>query len=392
MRHSAISQRSNGLGVYIHWPFCMAKCPYCDFNSHVRLNPVDQKRFVRAILTELSYMKSLTGERQVTSIFFGGGTPSLIHPENLDLILKRITECWPLSADIEITLEANPVSVEIAQFSDYRKSGVNRISVGVQALNDQDLKRLGRIHDIRQAYEALEAADRIFDRYSFDLIYARPDQTVAAWQSELRQALPLAKEHISLYQLTIEPGTQFFRQYQTGKLSVPDDDLALRLYEVTQEECERAGFPAYEISNHAGAGCESRHNLLYWRYGEYIGAGPGAHGRIIKGKSRYATRTERNPEKWLTRVEKYGNGLAEQEELSPLIQAEEFLMMGLRLAEGINLKDLFCLFPHSSFHTAQLDDLVTAGLVDIDGECLKVTRQGRLVLNTILAHIIALLD
>jgi putative oxygen-independent coproporphyrinogen III oxidase len=324
-----------GFAVYVHWPFCQSKCPYCDFNSHVRAQAVDEERFVQAFRAELSHRAKLTKGRTVSSIFFGGGTPSLMKPGTVAGILDAIAANWTVEPGAEVTLEANPTSVEANRFTGYRRAGVNRVSLGVQALNDPDLKALGRLHTAEEAVKAVAIAAAIFERYSFDLIYARPNQSPATWKAELTQALARAKDHMSLYQLTIEPDTMFERLRNAGKLKVPSPDECRILWDVTQEVMDRAGLPAYEISNHARPGGESRHNLIYWRYGEYVGVGPGAHGRIVTPKGRRAHATEPHPEMWLTCVETEGHGLVEDELLSTEEQGDEFLLMGLRLAEGI---------------------------------------------------------
>jgi oxygen-independent coproporphyrinogen-3 oxidase len=330
-----------GFGVYIHWPFCAQKCPYCDFNSHVRFGGWDEPRYLAAYKRELDHVAALIAEpRTVSSIFFGGGTPSLMKPETVGAILDHIAALWPVEANAEITLEANPGSVEAARFAGYRAAGVNRVSIGVQSLRDADLKRLGRIHSVAEAKAAVEIARRTFDRFSFDLIYARPDQTLADWRAELTEALDMAAGHLSLYQLTIEPETRFADLYAKGKLIIPAAEAAHDLYELTQELTGAAGFAQYEISNHARPGEESRHNLVYWRYGEYAGIGPGAHGRIETAMAHVATSTERNPERWLERVEGAGHGIADTETLSPEARADEMLLMGLRLAEGVDLDRL----------------------------------------------------
>jgi oxygen-independent coproporphyrinogen-3 oxidase len=326
-----------GFGVYVHWPFCAAKCPYCDFNSHVRHQPVDQPRFVSAFLTEMAEARRLSGPRTVTSIFMGGGTPSLMDPATVEAVLAGIAKFWHVPDGIEITMEANPSSVEATRFRGYRAAGVNRVSLGVQALNDRDLKFLGRLHNVEDALKAIGLARDIFPRMSFDLIYARPNQTVEDWEQELNQAVSYAVDHLSLYQLTIEEGTPFYGLHKAGKLIVPDGEQSAVLYEATQEITEGFGMPAYEVSNHAAPGAESRHNLTYWRYGDYAGIGPGAHGRLGMGRNKIATATERKPEEWLKLVEEQGHGMIDQEVLGLDEQADELLLMGLRLKEGIDL-------------------------------------------------------
>ena len=326
-----------GFGVYVHWPFCAAKCPYCDFNSHVRHQPVDQPRFVSAFLKEMAEARRLSGPRTVTSIFMGGGTPSLMDPATVEAVLNGIAKEWHVPDGIEITMEANPSSVEATRFRGYRAAGVNRVSLGVQALNDSDLKFLGRLHNVEDALKAIRLARDIFPRMSFDLIYARPKQTVEEWERELKEAVSYAVDHLSLYQLTIEEGTPFYGLHKAGKLIVPDGEQSAVLYEATQEITAAIGMPAYEVSNHAAPGAESRHNLTYWRYGDYAGVGPGAHGRLTMGSNKIATATERKPEDWLALVEEHGHGMIDQEILGRDEQADELLLMGLRLKEGIDL-------------------------------------------------------
>ena len=336
-RAVALPEHDPGFGVYVHWPFCAAKCPYCDFNSHVRHQAIDQPRFAAAFAREIAYMRRLSGARTVTSIFLGGGTPSLMEPETVGAIMDAIAREWDVPDGIEVTLEANPSSVEAKRFRGYRDAGVNRVSLGVQALDDRDLRLLGRLHDVADALKAVRLARDLFPRMSFDLIYARPDQTVEAWTAELEQAISYAADHLSLYQLTIEEGTPFYGLHRSGKLRLPDADQSAALYEATQAVTARHGLPAYEVSNHARPGAESRHNLTYWRYGDYAGAGPGAHGRLTCAGRKFATATERLPEKWLEMVETGENGLVESDELDRQEQADELLLMGLRLREGLDL-------------------------------------------------------
>ena len=302
-----------GFAVYVHWPFCLSKCPYCDFNSHVRATPVDEARFVAAFRQELAHRAALAPGRTVDSIFFGGGTPSLMKPQTVGAILEAIGSHWSISPTVEITLEANPTSVEAERFRGYRAAGVNRVSLGVQAMNDADLKALGRLHTAAEAMAAVEIATSVFDRASFDLIYARPGQTPALWAAELAEAVRRAPEHLSLYQLTIEPDTIFERLVAAGKIVPPDMETGRALWDVTQEITTAAGLPAYEVSNHARPGAESRHNLIYWRYGDYAGVGPGAHGRLTTQRGRIAQSTEKHPEMWLTVVESDGHGLIEND-------------------------------------------------------------------------------
>ncbi len=324
-------------GVYIHWPFCLSKCPYCDFNSHVRREPIDEARWVRAFTAEIANTAARVSRRAVSTIFFGGGTPSLMQPKTVAAVIDAIASHWQITPDVEITLEANPTSVEADRFRGYRAAGVNRVSLGVQALDDRALAALGRTHSALEALDAVGVARAVFDRYSFDLIYARPEQTPEQWSRELRSALLEAGEHVSLYQLTIEPETPFAALHSAGKLSPPDENTARILYDLTQEICAAHGLPAYEISNHARPGGECRHNLVYWRAQEYAGIGPGAHGRLEIAGERHATATEKRPESWLARVEKEGHGVIADETLTSAETADEFLLMGLRLAEGIDV-------------------------------------------------------
>jgi putative oxygen-independent coproporphyrinogen III oxidase len=323
-------------GVYIHWPFCLSKCPYCDFNSHVRRAAIDEPRFVRAFADEIAATAARVPGRTVSTIFFGGGTPSLMQPATVASLLDAIARHWSVAADAEVTLEANPTSVEAERFRGYRTAGVNRVSLGMQALDDRALGELGRLHSADEALAALGVARQVFARYSFDLIYARPRQTPQEWARELTRALTEAGEHLSLYQLTIEPDTPFAALHAAGRLQTPDEDAARALYDTTQEVCAAHGLPAYEISNHARPGGECRHNLVYWRGHEYAGVGPGAHGRLDIDGSRYATATEKRPEAWLERVEHHGHGLVTDDALTRQEMADEFLLMGLRLAEGID--------------------------------------------------------
>jgi oxygen-independent coproporphyrinogen-3 oxidase len=325
----------SAFGVYVHWPFCLSKCPYCDFNSHVRHAPIDEQRFAKAFAREIETTAARVPGREVTSIFLGGGTPSLMKPQTVGAILDAIGKHWRVASDVEVTLEANPTSVEATRFRGYRAAGINRVSLGVQALDDASLKSLGRLHTAREALEAVAIARGAFERYSFDLIYARPDQTPAMWADELKLAISEAAEHLSLYQLTIEEGTPFFGLHAAGKLKTPDEDVARALYDATQDVCAQASLPSYEISNHARSGAECRHNLVYWRGQEYAGVGPGAHGRLDIGGARHAIATEKRPESWLMRVEALGNGVVSEETLNSEERADEYLLMGLRLAEGI---------------------------------------------------------
>jgi len=323
------------LALYIHWPFCLAKCPYCDFNSHVR-DRIDQPRFAAALRRELAWEAARLGPRSLASIFFGGGTPSLMDPATTAALIADATSLFPPLPNLEVTLEANPTSVESARLAAFRDAGVNRISMGIQSLREAPLRALGRQHSAPQAIAALELARNLFPRISFDLIYARPDQTLADWRAELREALTLAHDHLSLYQLTIEPGTAYEAQHRAGRLTLPDDDLAAALYDATGEEAARFGLQPYEISNYARPGSESRHNLAYWRYADYAGIGPGAHGRVSLGGHLLATRRHRAPEPWAERVEANGHGTTHEDHVSPVERSREMLLMGLRLTEGID--------------------------------------------------------
>ena len=325
----------DSLALYIHWPFCLAKCPYCDFNSHVR-DRIPQARFAAALRSELAHEAARLGPREVRSIFFGGGTPSLMEPATTAALIEDAARLFTLAPDCEITLEANPTSVEAGRLAAFREAGVNRVSLGVQSLSETDLRLLGRQHSASQAVAALEMARKLFPRVTFDLIYARPGQTPAAWRAELRAALELASDHLSLYQLTIEPGTGFEALHRSGALVLPDDDTGAALYQATAEEAARFGMAAYEISNYARPGAESRHNLAYWRYTDYAGIGPGAHGRISLAGELLATRRHRAPEVWAERVEANGHGTTHEDALTPIERAREMLLMGLRLSEGID--------------------------------------------------------
>ncbi len=376
-----------GFGIYVHWPFCAAKCPYCDFNSHVRHQPVDQPRFAAAFETELATMRARTGPRTVTSIFLGGGTPSLMAPETVGAVLDAVARNWTMAANAEVTLEANPSSVEAARFRGYRAAGVNRVSLGVQALSDADLKFLGRLHNVEEALRAIGLARDIFPRLSFDLIYARPGQQPDAWAAELRQAIGHAVDHLSLYQLTIEEGTPFHALHAARKFTVPDQEAAAELYAVTQEVTAAHGLPAYEISNHAKPGAESRHNLTYWRYGEYVGVGPGAHGRFVEHGRRVVTVAERMPETWLNLVEAKGHGVTGGETLTTSEETDEFLLMGLRLTEGIDLARYEELSGRP-FSAPRLTVLAEEGLIEqIGNSRLRATPTGMIVLDAVVADL-----
>ncbi|MGE0766568.1 MAG: radical SAM family heme chaperone HemW [Hyphomicrobiaceae bacterium] len=377
-----------GFAVYVHWPFCAQKCPYCDFNSHVRHAGWDETAFLLAYQTELRTAASgLDRSEPISSIFFGGGTPSLMQPATVGGIIDEIGRTFRLSSDCEITLEANPGSVEATRFRGYRDAGVNRVSLGVQALDDAQLKRLGRIHSVAEALAALDIANTTFDRVSFDLIYARPGMTEGAWEAELARALRLEAGHLSLYQLTIENGTPFAALHRAGKLVVPEPGLADRLYELTQQMCDAAGLPAYEISNHARLGEESRHNLVYWRYGHYLGLGPGAHGREPRPEGRTATFNEQIPEAWLSRVRETGRGLSEASRLETGEQADEMLLMGLRLTEGLDLTRLTRVGQVRPSVRA-IRHLESLGMLEQPTpERLRATSAGRFVLNEVVRQL-----
>ncbi len=368
-------------GIYVHWPFCAAKCPYCDFNSHVR-SEIDEAGWTQAIVRELEYMAALKDEKPIVrSIFFGGGTPSLMSGQAVETVLDAIARLWPAANDVEITLEANPASADAARFAAYRAAGVNRLSLGVQALNDADLKFLGRLHNVTEAKAALAIAMKTFERVSLDLIYARPKQTPQAWANELHEALNFGTEHLSLYQLTIEPATPFALLAKNGSLKIPEDDDAAALYEITQELCEAANRPAYEISNH---GRECRHNLIYWRYGDYVGAGPGAHGRIAANGKRIATVCEKLPERWRENVQRHGHGIAEQSEIPNEDAAREHLLMNLRLSEGLDLAAYEARW-NTKPDSSKIDSLVRDGFLVRNGDRVIATPKGRLVLNGVIA-------
>ena len=383
------SAKSEGFGVYVHWPFCLSKCPYCDFNSHVRHAAIDQDRFARAFAREIETTAARTGPRTVTSIFLGGGTPSLMQPQTVGAILDAIGKHWRVAGDVEVTLEANPTSVEATRFAGYRAAGVNRVSLGVQALDDASLKMLGRLHTADEAMAAVGIARRAFERYSFDLIYARPDQTPAMWTEELTRAIGEAAEHLSLYQLTIEEGTPFFGLHAAGKLKTPDEGLARTLYDVTQEVCGRHGLPAYEISNHARPGAECRHNLVYWRGQEYAGIGPGAHGRLDIDGIRHATATDKRPEAWVMRVESNGHGVMIDDELNREERADEFLLMGLRLAEGID-PQRYAAISGRPLDPGRIALLREEGAIAVEADGrLRVTQEGFPVLDAVVADLAA---
>ena len=379
--------KNGGFGIYIHWPFCAAKCPYCDFNSHVR-NNIDQKQWLMSYLSEINRVSKNTSSRVLDSVFFGGGTPSLIEPWVINDILNEIQKHWTTKDNFEVTLEANPGSVDAKNFKAYKSAGVNRISMGIQSLNEKDLKALGRTHTVSEALCAFEIAQQNFTAVSFDLIYARQNQKLTQWEMELNQALDLGANHMSLYQLTIEQNTAFGDRYNRGLLKgLPSDDISAELYDITSNICEEKGFLAYEVSNYAQAGSESVHNLVYWRYGDYIGIGPGAHGRLTIDGKRYATETFLSPEEWLTKIDNQGSGESSLSELSQEQQAAEMVMMGLRLNEGINFKR-FENLSGSSFSKEKLSFLKSIQLIEQKKGNIIATFSGRKVLNSVLAELL----
>ena len=380
--------RQGGFGLYLHWPFCQSKCPYCDFNSHVAAS-IDQGRWQRAYLAEIDRIGAETQGRVLNTVFFGGGTPSLMDPDLVAAVLDRVRATWTVANDWEVTLEANPGSVEAGRFRAYRAAGVNRLSMGVQALNDADLRRLGRLHSLDEALRAFETARQSFDRVSFDLIYARQDQSPEDWGRELDLALGLAVDHLSLYQLTIEDGTAFGARHAAGGLrGLPDEGRSVALYEITQDRCAAAGMPGYEISNHARPGAESRHNLIYWRGGDYAGIGPGAHGRLTLDGVRWATEAPRMPEEWLALVGGAGCGDAPRVAMTGPERATEYLLMSLRLAEGSDL-ERFAALNGRPLDAAEVAELEAMGMVDLRAGRLMATAQGRMVLNAILRRLLA---
>lgn len=386
--------RDNQMGVYIHWPFCAAKCPYCDFNSHVR-GSFDQKEWADAYVKSLEYYAELLPEKQVVSIFFGGGTPSLMAPETVQVMIDAVQRLWPAVNDIEITLEANPTSVEIGKFKAFKEVGITRISLGVQALNDKDLAFLGREHSVDEAFRAIGIAGECFERYSFDLIYGRPDQTLQDWEAELMRGLSYARGHMSLYQLTIERNTPFYMQYNRGAFSIPDDVKGAEFYHLTQDIMERAGMPAYEVSNHAQEGQECRHNLVYWHMADYIGVGAGAHGRFVNALDgnidKFASRDHSAPEIWLKRVQENGYGAHEFEKLSADDRFVECLMMGLRLRDGVSITRCEALSGLTFDRVIDGDKLQTvcdAGWAHVTGDQIHLTREGLLRLNALIPFIL----
>jgi putative oxygen-independent coproporphyrinogen III oxidase len=378
-------------GVYVHWPFCLSKCPYCDFNSHVR-DGIDASRWTRALLADLEHQAVLASDREVCSIFFGGGTPSLMPPETVAALVARVKTLWPVAPDLEVTLEANPNSAEAKRFAGFAAAGVNRLSLGIQSLDPAALRFLGRGHDRDEAIAAIRLARASFPRFSFDLIYARPGQSVAAWEAELGEALTLAGDHLSLYQLTIETGTAFGNRSARGEVLAADEETGAALFEATQERLDAAGLPAYEISNHARPGAECRHNLAYWRYDDYVGIGPGAHGRVAQhGGGKVATRQIRAPEAWLAAVENTGTAIDETTPIDRDTALEEMVMMGLRLVEGIARERLEAMAGRNieKMFAGALPRLVDGGFLTLDAERLAATAAGRQRLNAVLAALLA---
>jgi oxygen-independent coproporphyrinogen-3 oxidase len=375
---------SNDLALYIHWPFCVSKCPYCDFNSHVRAQ-IDQESWRNALLSDLEYEATLLPGRKLTSIFFGGGTPSLMDPATVAALIASARIHWNAADDLEVTLEANPNSVEAARFADLAAAGVNRLSLGLQSFDDASLAFLGRAHSAKEGLAALDIAQQNFDRVSFDLIYALPGDTEATWSANLDRAIGLGTSHLSLYQLTIEPGTRFASMVAKHEFEPLDPDASADLFELTADRTEAAGIPAYEISNHARAGQQSRHNLTYWRYGDYAGVGPGAHGRRLGQR----TVRHRKPENFLSGLARNGHGISEEASLDPREAADEALVMGLRLAEGVDVQSIADRFGVEAVNEAAVDRLIATGHLDRDGNCLRVTREGRLLLDSILGAIAA---
>lgn len=377
-----------GFGVYVHWPFCAAKCPYCDFNSHVR-NKIDQSAWAKALVTEIERTAERTPDRTVNTIFFGGGTPSLMEPETVDAIITSISSNWQLSSTAEISLEANPTSVEATRFSGFSDAGVNRVSMGIQSLNDPDLKALGRMHTAEEAMNAFEVAKANFNNVSFDLIYARQNQTLDMWEKELNQAIDLAVDHLSLYQLTIEQGTRFGDLHARNRLrGLPHDALAADMYELTQTTCSAKGLNAYEISNHARSGAECEHNRIYWKYGDYAGIGPGAHGRLTINGQRIATETPLLPEEWLSKVQGNEPATKDVEIISPKDQAAEYTMMSLRLAEGTDLTRVYALYPNR-INKRSLDQLTSDRYLSLENNILTANSRGKMVLNAVLGELLA---
>lgn len=377
-------------GIYFHWPFCLAKCPYCDFNVHVH-DTIDQKSWKESYIRSLKHYAEVLPDRKIVSVFFGGGTPSLMPADTVQEILETINDLWAIDDKIEVTLEANPTSIEAQKFKGFRAAGINRVSVGIQSLKDEDLKFLGRKHNVREALQAIEIARENFERFSFDLIYARPGQSLQDWEAELRQAAALAGGHLSLYQLTIERSTPFYMDHAKGRFKMPDEELAVDFYNLTQDILEAEGLPAYEVSNHAATGQESRHNLIYWHYGEYIGIGPGAHGRLTIDGRKVATRDHSAPDIWLQRVAANGCGAHAHEVIPVEEQFTEALMMGLRLRNGVSFAHLRAVTgcdPFEKIDQKRLEQMKKLGWFDDEPEMLRLTREGWLRLNAIVPDLL----
>ncbi|WP_299372367.1 radical SAM family heme chaperone HemW [uncultured Tateyamaria sp.] len=373
---------NGGFGLYVHWPFCAAKCPYCDFNSHVTRS-VDHAAWCAALVSEVHKIGAETRGRTLNSVFFGGGTPSLMDPRTVDAILAAVHQTWPTANDLEVTLEANPTSVEASRFADFRTAGVNRVSMGIQALNDSDLKALGRMHSATEGLAAFDIARNTFDRVSFDLMYGRQNQSLTQWESELSQALSLGLDHVSLYQLTVEQGTAFGDRYNAGRLrGLPDDDLSADMYALTQDICAEHGLDRYEVSNHAKDGAESKHNLIYWRYGDYAGIGPGAHGRITTQGARLSTVQTRMPAAWLS-----GDDRELRSALTASDQATEFLLMGMRVRDGISM-DRYSEISGNPLNSSNIKALLEMGMIEIEGDQLRASDHGFALLNAVLEKLL----
>lgn len=380
----------NPLGIYVHWPFCLSKCPYCDFNSHVRAR-IDEEAWAEALLQDLHHARSLSHNHQCVSVFFGGGTPSLMSASTVGKVIRTIDKLWGLNEGTEITLEANPNSIEAEKFKDFKAAGINRISMGIQSLRDDQLKFLGRTHGRAEALKAISIASDIFERYSFDLIYARPQQALKEWKAELSEALSLANGHLSLYQLTIEPQTAFAHAYRRGELKLPSEEISAELYELTGRLVGEKGYKAYEISNYAREGQECRHNMVYWRYQDYVGVGPGAHGRLTRQGKKIATKAYRAPETWLENVKKSAHGLEVVEDLTPFETLQELVLMGLRLREGIQLKEAEKILGVplvSQLNQKALTEFQADNLLELNETSLKTTPRGSLYLNYIIEKLL----